>query len=118
MVEPTDGTEVESGELRWPPDEPGSPDGQMGRQTAEAGAAGEGHRARLSLGRVSFRRLVILGMFFQGRSSWTLERTKTPQAQRCRTTEELESCRVSTVTVSVNTWGKSIDCTDRKMVGR
>ncbi|TWW72471.1 Protein LBH [Takifugu flavidus] len=41
VVEPTDGTEVESGELRWPPDEPGSPDGQMGRQTAEAGAAGE-----------------------------------------------------------------------------
>lgn len=42
MVEPTDGTEVESGELRWPPDEPGSPDGQMGRPAAEAGAAGEG----------------------------------------------------------------------------
>lgn len=41
MVEPTDATEVESGELRWPPDEPGSPDAQTGRQSAEAGAAGE-----------------------------------------------------------------------------
>lgn len=116
MVEPTDGTEVESGELRWPPDEPGSPDGQMGRPTAEAGAAGEGgRRARLGRDRVSFQGLVILAVFFQGRSSWLLERTKTPRAQRCRTTEEPESCRVSTVTVSVNTRGKSID---RKTVGR
>lgn len=41
VVEPTDATEVESGELRWPPDEPGSPDAQAGRQGAEAGAAGE-----------------------------------------------------------------------------
>lgn len=41
VVEPTDATEVESGELRWPPDEPGSPDAQTGRQSAEAGAAGE-----------------------------------------------------------------------------
>lgn len=40
-MEPTDATEVESGELRWPPDEPGSPDAQAGRQGAEAGAAGE-----------------------------------------------------------------------------
>lgn len=48
MVEPTDATEVESGELRWPPDEPGSPDAQTGRPSAEAGAAGEARRARRS----------------------------------------------------------------------
>lgn len=48
VVEPTDATEVESGELRWPPDEPGSPDAQTGRQSAEAGAAGEDRRAPLS----------------------------------------------------------------------
>lgn len=41
VVEPTDATEVESGELRWPPDEPGSPDAQTGKQAAKAGAAGE-----------------------------------------------------------------------------
>uniref|UniRef100_A0A3Q4BZN7 LBH domain-containing protein n=1 Tax=Mola mola TaxID=94237 RepID=A0A3Q4BZN7_MOLML len=34
VVEPTDGAEVESGELRWPPDEPSSPG-------ADAQAAGE-----------------------------------------------------------------------------
>lgn len=47
VVEPTDATEVESGELRWPPDEPGSPDAQTGRQTAEAAGAGEGRRGTL-----------------------------------------------------------------------
>uniref|UniRef100_A0A3P8S026 LBH domain-containing protein n=1 Tax=Amphiprion percula TaxID=161767 RepID=A0A3P8S026_AMPPE len=40
VVEPTDATEVESGELRWPPDEPTSPDSQgerksPGEQTAD-----------------------------------------------------------------------------------
>lgn len=49
VVEPTDASEVESGELRWPPDDPGSPDAKgerklPGEQTAGAepsGAAGE-----------------------------------------------------------------------------
>lgn len=41
MVEPTDGAEVESGELRWPPDEPGSPDAQTDKQGAEQKTAGE-----------------------------------------------------------------------------
>lgn len=41
MVEPTDGADVESGELRWPPDEPGSPDAQTKRQSAEGQTAGE-----------------------------------------------------------------------------
>ncbi|AWP15987.1 putative protein LBH-like [Scophthalmus maximus] len=36
VVEPTDGAEVESGELRWPPDEPSPPDEiQTGRRGAE-----------------------------------------------------------------------------------
>ncbi|CAJ1074684.1 protein LBH-like [Xyrichtys novacula] len=35
VVEPTDATEVESGELRWPPDEPSSPDAKSGRTVAE-----------------------------------------------------------------------------------
>lgn len=35
VVEPTDGTEVESGELRWPPDEPTSPDAPAERQFEE-----------------------------------------------------------------------------------
>ncbi|XP_034015319.1 protein LBH [Thalassophryne amazonica] len=34
VVEPTDGAQVESGELRWPPDEPSSPDTQPERQSA------------------------------------------------------------------------------------
>lgn len=37
VVEPTDATEVESGELRWPPEEPGCSDAQ----TAQEQAAGE-----------------------------------------------------------------------------
>uniref|UniRef100_A0A671XCY9 LBH domain-containing protein n=1 Tax=Sparus aurata TaxID=8175 RepID=A0A671XCY9_SPAAU len=41
VVEPTDGADVESGELRWPPDEPGSPDAQTKRQSAEGQTAGE-----------------------------------------------------------------------------
>ncbi|KAM7376382.1 hypothetical protein PAMP_006123 [Pampus punctatissimus] len=41
VVEPTDGAEVESGELRWPPDEPSSPDAQTERQSVEEQAAGE-----------------------------------------------------------------------------
>ncbi|XP_076002771.1 protein LBH-like [Genypterus blacodes] len=36
VVEPTDGTEVESGELRWPPDEPGSPDAHTKRQIEQS----------------------------------------------------------------------------------
>ncbi|XP_078133983.1 protein LBH-like [Sander vitreus] len=35
VVEPMDGAEVESGELRWPPDEPSSPDGQTERPSAD-----------------------------------------------------------------------------------
>ncbi|XP_068457310.1 protein LBH-like isoform X2 [Clinocottus analis] len=34
VVEPMDGAEVESGELRWPPDEPGSPDARPERPSA------------------------------------------------------------------------------------
>uniref|UniRef100_A0A3P9DU93 Protein LBH n=2 Tax=Haplochromini TaxID=319058 RepID=A0A3P9DU93_9CICH len=34
VVEPTDGSEVESGELRWPPDDPSSAD----EQSSEGGA--------------------------------------------------------------------------------
>ncbi|XP_020505359.1 protein LBH [Labrus bergylta] len=41
VVEPSDATEVESGELRWPPDEPSSPDGKSGRQCAEGQTAGD-----------------------------------------------------------------------------
>ncbi|XP_044023075.1 protein LBH-like [Siniperca chuatsi] len=41
VVEPTDGAEVESGELRWPPDEPSSPDAQTERQSAEEQTADE-----------------------------------------------------------------------------
>eukprot|EP00064_Thunnus_orientalis_P015397 superscaffoldBa00002845_g15449 len=41
VVEPTDGAEVESGELRWPPDEPSSPDAETERQCVEEQAAGE-----------------------------------------------------------------------------
>ncbi|KAM9341009.1 protein LBH [Symphorus nematophorus] len=41
VVEPTDASEVESGELRWPPDEPSSPDGQTGRKVAEEQTADE-----------------------------------------------------------------------------
>lgn len=41
VVEPTDGAEVESGELRWPPDEPSSPDAQIERQSVEEQSAGE-----------------------------------------------------------------------------
>lgn len=39
VVEPTDGAEVESGELRWPPDEPSSPDAQIERQSVEEQSA-------------------------------------------------------------------------------
>uniref|UniRef100_A0A673BIQ6 LBH domain-containing protein n=1 Tax=Sphaeramia orbicularis TaxID=375764 RepID=A0A673BIQ6_9TELE len=42
VVEPTDATEVESGELRWPPDEPTSPDAQAERQFEEQTAGEEG----------------------------------------------------------------------------
>ncbi|KAM6969496.1 protein LBH [Tautogolabrus adspersus] len=41
VVEPSDATEVESGELRWPPDEPSSPDAKSGRQCAEGQTAGD-----------------------------------------------------------------------------
>ena len=44
VVEPTDATEVESGELRWPPDEPSSPDAQTERKRAEEQTAGEEER--------------------------------------------------------------------------
>ncbi|KAM6913167.1 protein LBH [Xenentodon cancila] len=51
VVEPTDAAEVESGELRWPPDEPSSPDAAERRsvhkqttdeEQASAGADEEG----------------------------------------------------------------------------
>lgn len=41
VVEPTETAEVESGELRWPPDEPSSPDAKSGRQGAEGQTADE-----------------------------------------------------------------------------
>ncbi|XP_029937643.1 LBH domain-containing protein 2 [Myripristis murdjan] len=41
VVEPMDAAEVESGELRWPPEEPGSSDAQAERQAAQEQAAGE-----------------------------------------------------------------------------
>lgn len=41
VVEPTDASEVESGELRWPPDEPGSHDAQARGPSAEEETAGE-----------------------------------------------------------------------------
>ncbi|XP_056152234.1 protein LBH-like isoform X2 [Lampris incognitus] len=34
VVEPTDGAEVESGELRWPPDEPSTSDAPGEKQTS------------------------------------------------------------------------------------
>uniref|UniRef100_A0A672HDL6 LBH domain-containing protein n=1 Tax=Salarias fasciatus TaxID=181472 RepID=A0A672HDL6_SALFA len=44
VVEPTDATEVESGELRWPPDDPGSPDAKGERKIPGDQAAGEAER--------------------------------------------------------------------------
>ncbi|XP_054470636.1 protein LBH [Anoplopoma fimbria] len=41
VVEPMDGAEVESGELRWPPDEPSSPDAQTVRPSADEQTADE-----------------------------------------------------------------------------
>ncbi|XP_034530313.1 protein LBH-like [Notolabrus celidotus] len=41
VVEPTDAAEVESGELRWPPDEPSSPDAKSGRKCTEEQTADE-----------------------------------------------------------------------------
>ncbi|XP_035024519.1 LBH domain-containing protein 2 [Hippoglossus stenolepis] len=41
VVEPMDGAEVESGELRWPPDEPSSPDAKTERQSPEEQAGDE-----------------------------------------------------------------------------
>lgn len=41
VVEPTDGAEVESGELRWPPDEPSSGDAQAERPSEDEQTAGE-----------------------------------------------------------------------------
>lgn len=39
VVEPTDAAEVESGELRWPPDEPSSPDEKPRHSLEEQAAA-------------------------------------------------------------------------------
>ncbi|XP_068194991.1 protein LBH-like [Antennarius striatus] len=50
IVEPTDGKEVESGELRWPPDDPGSPDAPPERQRVKMGAAGEAGEEQASVG--------------------------------------------------------------------
>ncbi|XP_041828892.1 LBH domain-containing protein 2-like [Melanotaenia boesemani] len=41
VVEPIDAAEVESGELRWPPDEPSSPDAQTARRTPDEQTAEE-----------------------------------------------------------------------------
>ncbi|XP_014848090.1 PREDICTED: protein LBH-like isoform X1 [Poecilia mexicana] len=41
VVEPMDAAEVESGELRWPPDDPGSPDAQSERRRVGDQTAGE-----------------------------------------------------------------------------
>ncbi|XP_026195633.1 protein LBH-like [Anabas testudineus] len=41
VVEPTDAAEVESGELRWPPDEPNSPDAQTEKRHVEEQTADE-----------------------------------------------------------------------------
>lgn len=39
VVEPTEQAEVESGELRWPPDDPGSPDEKPRHSLEEQAAA-------------------------------------------------------------------------------
>uniref|UniRef100_A0A669AX99 LBH domain-containing protein n=1 Tax=Oreochromis niloticus TaxID=8128 RepID=A0A669AX99_ORENI len=44
VVEPTDGSEVESGELRWPPDDPSSADTQTERKRTDEQTAGEKER--------------------------------------------------------------------------
>ncbi|KAM4542674.1 uncharacterized protein PAE49_019182 isoform 2-T2 [Odontesthes bonariensis] len=41
VVEPIDAAEVESGELRWPPDEPSTPEAQTERRTADKQTADE-----------------------------------------------------------------------------
>lgn len=41
VVEPMDASEVESGELRWPPDEPTSPDAKAERKSAAEQTADE-----------------------------------------------------------------------------
>uniref|UniRef100_UPI003AAD6AAB protein LBH-like n=1 Tax=Centroberyx gerrardi TaxID=166262 RepID=UPI003AAD6AAB len=41
VVEPTDGAEVESGELRWPPDEPSCSDAPAEKQSAQEQTADE-----------------------------------------------------------------------------
>ncbi|XP_029315813.1 protein LBH-like [Cottoperca gobio] len=41
VVEQTDGADVESGELRWPPDEPSSPDAKTEKPSADKQTAGE-----------------------------------------------------------------------------
>uniref|UniRef100_A0A3Q3KFC6 LBH domain-containing protein n=1 Tax=Mastacembelus armatus TaxID=205130 RepID=A0A3Q3KFC6_9TELE len=54
VVEPTDAAEVESGELRWPPDEPSSPDAQTERQRVEEQTAGEEEAAECLSGKSCF----------------------------------------------------------------
>uniref|UniRef100_A0A3B4GN71 LBH domain-containing protein n=1 Tax=Pundamilia nyererei TaxID=303518 RepID=A0A3B4GN71_9CICH len=44
VVEPTDGSEVESGELRWPPDDPSSADAQTERKRTDEQTEGEKER--------------------------------------------------------------------------
>lgn len=43
-MEPTDGSEVESGELRWPPDDPSSADAQTERKRTDEQTEGEKER--------------------------------------------------------------------------
>lgn len=73
MVEPTDGAEVESGELRWPPDEPSSSDAQSERQSVEGQTAGEGEceDTERFIGSVSFLYLAHLVL------NWPITQTTT-----------------------------------------
>lgn len=43
-MEPTDASEVESGELRWPPDDPSSADAQTERKRTDEQTEGEKER--------------------------------------------------------------------------
>ncbi|XP_023991265.1 protein LBH [Salvelinus sp. IW2-2015] len=47
VVEPTESGEVESGELRWPPDDLSYPDEDPGEAQAQAQAAGEDNPAEV-----------------------------------------------------------------------
>ncbi|XP_071368497.1 protein LBH-like [Centroberyx affinis] len=69
VVEPTDGAEVESGELRWPPDEPSCPD---------APAENRARRNKLQMRRNRTSGWKTVAKRLQGRRG----RTPTEQTQR------------------------------------